>query len=124
MSRSRRPSASPESIPSPLEASHIPPAGRSTELSTACTIRGHIDIDTLAATATLIPVLGLAFLAGNWLHGRLDEQRFRTFVYALLLAAGLTSLVCARSHAHAQISDSSSACSSTVCVAFSCLSGG
>lgn len=64
-----------------------------TALSTAYTIRGHVDTDTLAATATLIPVLGLAFLAGNWVHGRLDEQRFRTFVYVLLLGAGLTSLL-------------------------------
>ncbi len=64
-----------------------------TALSTAYALRGHVDAGTLTASATLLPVLGLAFLAGNWLHGRLDEQRFRAFVYVLLLAAGLTSLL-------------------------------
>lgn len=64
-----------------------------TVLSTAYALRGHVDRGTLTATAALLPVLGLAFFAGNWLHGRLDEQRFRKLVYALLLAMGLTSLL-------------------------------
>lgn len=46
----------------------------------------------MSATATLIPALDIAFLAGNGLHRRLDEQRFRSSDYVLLLAAGLTSL--------------------------------
>jgi uncharacterized membrane protein YfcA len=64
-----------------------------TALSTAYALRGHVDVGTLKATAALLPVLGIAFVAGNWLHGRLDELRFRKFVYVLLLAAGLTSLL-------------------------------
>ena len=64
-----------------------------TALTIAYALRGHVDGGTLKATAALLPVLGIAFVAGNWLHGRLDELRFRKFVYVLLLAAGLTSLL-------------------------------
>jgi len=53
----------------------------------------RLDGHTLRATAALVPVLGLALAAGEWAHQRLDERRFRVAVYALLLAAGASSLV-------------------------------
>ncbi len=48
---------------------------------------------TLRATASLVPVLGVAFVLGDWAHHRLDERRFRVLVYVLLLGAGLSSLL-------------------------------
>jgi uncharacterized membrane protein YfcA len=64
-----------------------------TALSVAYAVGGHLRPVTLAATATLLPVLGVALLAGDWLHHRLHEAHFRTLVYALLLAAGVTNLL-------------------------------
>jgi uncharacterized membrane protein YfcA len=64
-----------------------------TVLSAAYAWNGHLGAATLSATAALLPVLGLALLAGNWLHHRLDEDRFRTLVYSLLLLAGFTNLL-------------------------------
>lgn len=61
-------------------------------LSSAYAVRGHLDQHTLLATATLLPALAVALAAGEWLHHRLDETRFRRLVYALLLAAGLSNL--------------------------------
>jgi uncharacterized membrane protein YfcA len=62
-------------------------------LSSAYALRGRLDGDSLTATAALLPALGAAWLAGDWLHDRLDETRFRRAVYALLLATGLTNLL-------------------------------
>jgi uncharacterized membrane protein YfcA len=61
-------------------------------LSLAYLLNGHLDSGTMTATLALLPVLGIALLAGNWLHHRLDEERFRVLVYGLLLVAGLTNL--------------------------------
>jgi uncharacterized membrane protein YfcA len=62
-------------------------------LTVAYAATGRVGRDTLAATAALLPVLAVAFAAGEWLHHRLDETRFRRVVYALLVAAGLTNAV-------------------------------
>lgn len=62
-------------------------------LTTAYAVNGHLDGRSLRATAALLPVLGLAIAAGEWAHRRLDEQRFRVIVYALLLASGTSSLL-------------------------------
>lgn len=64
-----------------------------TALSCAYALRGHLDGATLAATAALLPALGVSLAAGEWIHHRLDETRFRRAVYALLLGIGLTSLL-------------------------------
>lgn len=39
--------------------------------------------------ALLTPVLLVAYFAGEWLHDRVDERRFRISVFSLLLLAGL-----------------------------------
>lgn len=62
-------------------------------LSLAYALRGRLDGASLAASAALLPALALAWLAGDWLHHRLDETRFRRAIYALLLAAGLANLL-------------------------------
>ena len=53
---------------------------------------GHVTRTSLLATASLLPVLGVAFAVGDWAHHRLDETRFRLLVNVLLLVAGLTNV--------------------------------
>ena len=36
----------------------------------------------------LLPVILIGILLGEWLHQRIDEFRFRVFVFAVLLLAG------------------------------------
>jgi hypothetical protein len=64
-------------------------------LGTALTIayawQGQVGRESLTATATLLPVLAAALVAGEWAHRRLDETKFRTLIYALLVVAGLTN---------------------------------
>ena len=62
-------------------------------LTVAYAMNGRLDGGTLRATATLLPVLGVAIAAGEWAHHRLDERRFRVLVYGLLLGAGASSLL-------------------------------
>jgi len=62
-------------------------------LTAAYAWNGRVGRETLLASATLVPVLGLALVAGEWAHHRLDEARFRQFVYALLVVAGLTNVL-------------------------------
>lgn len=64
-------------------------------LASALTIayawQGRVGRESLTATATLLPVLAAAFVAGNWAHDRLDEAKFRILIYLLLIVAGLTN---------------------------------
>jgi len=49
---------------------------------------GRINPQSLKVTGILMLILPLAILTGDWLHGKLDERRFRIFVYSLLLVSG------------------------------------
>lgn len=64
-------------------------------LASALTIayawQGRVGRESLTATATLLPVLATAFVAGDWAHHRLDEAKFRILIYLLLIVAGLTN---------------------------------
>jgi len=64
-------------------------------LASALTIayawQGRVGRESLLATATLLPVLATAFVAGDWAHHRLDESKFRILIYLLLIVAGLTN---------------------------------
>jgi uncharacterized membrane protein YfcA len=62
-------------------------------LTAAYAVNDRLDGGTLRATGALVPVLGVALAAGEWAHQRLDERRFRTLVYLLLLGAGASSLL-------------------------------
>ena len=64
-----------------------------TSLTLAYTANDRIDAGSLRATAALVPVLAVALSLGEWAHHRLDERRFRVFVYVLLLGAGVSSLL-------------------------------
>lgn len=50
---------------------------------------GAVNAGTLRTSALLLPALGLGLGAGELVHRRLDEERFRAVVAALLLVAGL-----------------------------------
>ena len=50
---------------------------------------GSLDV---AVSFLLLAPLGVGALAGNWIHHRLDEARFRRVVAVLLLGAGSTLL--------------------------------
>ena len=58
-------------------------------LAVAFTAEGRYEAQTLVALAIVIPGVGLGILVGEWLHHRVDERRFRTAVFALLLAVAV-----------------------------------
>jgi uncharacterized membrane protein YfcA len=41
----------------------------------------------------LLPVIVISILAGEWLHHHIDEYRFKLFVFAVLLFAGLSIIL-------------------------------
>lgn len=58
-------------------------------LALSYAIAGRINTGTLRDSFWLVPSLCTGILAGEWLHGRVEEKRFRMVVNLLLLAAGL-----------------------------------
>lgn len=64
-----------------------------TALTAAYAASGRLGRESLIASAALLPALAVALPIGEWAHQRLDETRFRRLVFALLLAAGATSLL-------------------------------
>ena len=54
---------------------------------------GRIDGESLALTGSLLPILPLGILAGEFFHGRINERGFRVFIYCLLLVSGVALLV-------------------------------
>lgn len=57
-------------------------------LTTAFAAAGRFSGQALPRLAVLVPVAALAIAAGEWGHRRVDERRFRTIVFSLLLIAG------------------------------------
>jgi uncharacterized membrane protein YfcA len=51
-------------------------------------LQGQVTRTTLATSALLLAPLVLGIAAGEWVHHRLDERRFRVAIAALLLIAG------------------------------------
>ncbi len=51
---------------------------------------GKLTEDTIKLILILLPVIVSGILAGEWLHHRIDEHRFKLFVFAVLLFAGLS----------------------------------
>ena len=54
---------------------------------------GELTTASFTLAAKLVPALLGGLVAGNWLHGRVDEGRFRTFVSVLLLVFGVLLVV-------------------------------
>lgn len=61
-------------------------------LALSYVITGRINVNTLRGSFFLLPSMFVGILAGEWLHGRVDEKRFRMVVNVLLLVAGLALL--------------------------------
>ncbi len=53
---------------------------------------GRINSGSLAMTASLLPLLPLGILTGEWFHGKINERGFRIFIYCLLLFSGAALL--------------------------------
>jgi uncharacterized membrane protein YfcA len=51
---------------------------------------GKINSETLKLSLMLLPVLPLGIFIGEILHHRINEKVFRTFIFSLLLLAGIT----------------------------------
>lgn len=62
-------------------------------LTVAYIVTGRFTAQTLPYFAVLVPVAALGIIGGEWLHGRLPEDRFRAAVFALLGFAGLVNLL-------------------------------
>lgn len=50
---------------------------------------GRMNASILQTVAWLIPVLPVGIIIGEWLHGLVDEERFKLVVYLILLISGL-----------------------------------
>lgn len=55
-------------------------------------LTGRLTMATLPYLAALVPIAALGIVGGEWLHGRLPEDSFRTAVFALLGVAGVAAL--------------------------------
>jgi uncharacterized membrane protein YfcA len=62
-------------------------------LVTGYLVGGSLGASTLRDSALLVPSLALGIVAGEWIHHRVSEERFRSGVHLLLLGAGLALLV-------------------------------
>ena len=54
---------------------------------------GKLTAGSLQLILILLPVILIGILAGEWLHHRIDEYRFKIFVFAVLLFAGLSIII-------------------------------
>jgi len=54
---------------------------------------GKITPETIKLSLMLLPVLPLGIFTGEMLHHRINETTFRTFIFSLLILAGITLVV-------------------------------
>jgi uncharacterized membrane protein YfcA len=54
---------------------------------------GDLTTTTLGYSAAMVPVLGVALAAGEWIHHRVSERGFRWLVAGLLAAVGAVLFV-------------------------------
>jgi len=54
---------------------------------------GKLTEDSLKLILILLPMIAIGILSGEWLHHRIDEYRFKIFVFAVLLFAGLSIIL-------------------------------
>lgn len=62
-------------------------------LLAAFLLEGRYDAPMVTSLGVVLPGVGLGVLVGEWLHHRVDERRFRTSVFGLLLAASIALIV-------------------------------
>ncbi len=56
-------------------------------------ISGILTADSLKLLLILLPVIVIGIMLGEWLHHQIDEYRFKIFVFAVLLFAGLSIII-------------------------------
>ncbi len=54
---------------------------------------GRVSVESLGQSALLLPTIPIGIVVGEWIHHRVDENRFRHMIFALLAAAALTLLL-------------------------------
>jgi len=54
---------------------------------------GKFTAGSMKLILILFPVIIIGILAGEWLHHRIDEYRFKIFVFAVLLFAGMSIII-------------------------------
>jgi len=59
-------------------------------LTASYLIAGQFTADSIRFIAMLLPLILAGILLGEWLHHRIDEDRFKIFVFAVLFFAGLS----------------------------------
>lgn len=59
-------------------------------LTASYVITGKLTAHSLKLILMLLPMILIGILLGEWLHHRVDEYRFKIFVFAVLLFAGLS----------------------------------
>ncbi len=64
-------------------------------MTVSYTVTGRITRHTLSAGLMLLPVMLAGIVAGERLHGRVNERSFRALVFSVLLVAGVSLIVSA-----------------------------
>jgi len=59
-------------------------------LTASYMIGGQFTVDSMQFILMVLPVILTGILLGEWLHHRIDEDRFKIFVFAVLFFAGLS----------------------------------
>jgi hypothetical protein len=59
-------------------------------LTASYVITGKLTAHSIKLILMLLPVILIGILLGEWLHHRIDEYRFKIFVFGVLLFAGLS----------------------------------
>lgn len=62
-------------------------------LATSYLLSGQLSQDDLPQIGTLAAILPLSILAGEWLHQRIDAERFKTAINWLLVFCGIVLLI-------------------------------
>ena len=56
-------------------------------------ITGKMTADSIKLLIILLPVIVIGIMLGEWLHHQIDEYRFKIFIFAVLLFAGLSIII-------------------------------
>lgn len=54
---------------------------------------GKLTAGSIKLVIILLPIIAVGIFLGEWLHNRIDEFRFKIFVFAVLLVAGLSIIL-------------------------------
>jgi len=59
-------------------------------LTASYMVAGQFTVDSMQFILMVLPMILIGILLGEWLHHRIDEDRFKIFVFAVLFFAGLS----------------------------------